>query len=412
VRILVVSSLYSPFTVGGAERVAQALAEKMAARGHEVRVTTTAPTGAPSGETINDVHIRYVRVRNLYPLDPKRRRNALLRLPWHVVDSSNPFMERLVASEIAKWDPDIVHTHNPTGFSPAVWRAAAKLNVPVVHTLHDYYLLCPTSTMYRNDADCSRGERCVRCKIVSFPRKHLSRYLNAVVGVSNSVLARHDSAGLFAEHTKRYVIYNQWPRPQAHAHLESRASPADLPAFGFLGQITPPKGVESLLRAWAAIPGLRGKLWIAGTGRADYLSHLRALAPGPDVHWLGFVSPSELFHRIDVLVVPSQWQDPAPLVVGEAMAHGIPVLGANRGGIPELIGDAGWLFDGTTAALSDALQRLARDCVGIRQKAIQAHRRALLFSSERQIGDYEALYAQLKAPSRNRLHQVPPAIDP
>ena len=61
------------------------------------------------------------------------------------------------------------------------------------------------------------------------------------------------------------------------------------------------------------------------------------------IRWLGFVNQAQFFQEIDILVVPSIWHDTAPLVILEAYSHGIPVLGSNRGGIPELIcPDTGW----------------------------------------------------------------------
>src|SRR5919198_54913 len=57
--------------------------------------------------------------------------------------------------------PDVVHTHNLPGLSTAVWGAAAAAGARVVHTLHDYYLLCPRVTLVAPSGDpCRRGTYC------------------------------------------------------------------------------------------------------------------------------------------------------------------------------------------------------------------------------------------------------------
>src|SRR6185437_4580822 len=68
----------------------------------------------------------------------------------------------------------------------------------------------------------------------------------------------------------------------------------------------------------------------------------------------------ELVRRADILVIPSRWPDPCPLTVGEGMAAGLPIVAARSGGIPELLGDAGALFDpGRPEELADAIGRLS-----------------------------------------------------
>src|SRR5262249_38354253 len=117
--------------------------------------------------------------------------------------------------------------------------------------------------------------------------------------------------------------------------------------FGFLGQLRPVKGIEELVDAFLSLPSGSAELLIAGKGDAAYERLLKAkTAERDDVRWLGFVDPQQLLNEIDVLVVPSLWQEPLGLVILEAFAHGRPVIGSQRGGIPELITrETGWLYD-------------------------------------------------------------------
>jgi glycosyltransferase involved in cell wall biosynthesis len=107
--------------------------------------------------------------------------------------------------------------------------------------------------------------------------------------------------------------------------------------FGYLGRLTVTKGVRTLVRAFATAAIPRARLEVAGTG--PLASELACEAP-ERVHlvgWLDGDEKSRWLDDVDCLVVPSEWRDPAPLVVDEARGRGIPVIGARVGGIPERI---------------------------------------------------------------------------
>jgi glycosyltransferase involved in cell wall biosynthesis len=85
------------------------------------------------------------------------------------------------------------------------------------------------------------------------------------------------------------------------------------------------------------------------------------MAAGLPVEFVGFVPPRELFDAIDTLVVPSIWAEPLPRTILESYAMGVPVIGADSGGIPDLIGanNRDWLFPpGDANALAAAMTRV------------------------------------------------------
>ena len=102
-----------------------------------------------------------------------------------------------------------MHTHNLSGFTSTVWQAVHARGIPLVHTIHDYALLCPGTTMYRRDANCSG--QCLGCRVLSWPKREHSRWVNAVVGVSGFALDRHLQGGYFPR-AAQYVIQNGDPR--------------------------------------------------------------------------------------------------------------------------------------------------------------------------------------------------------
>lgn len=396
-RLLVVNNLYEPFAIGGAEKVTKLLAEGMVSRGHEVRILTTLPEGSERFEDRSGVQVRYLPVRNLYRPFARSHRTTLVKLAWHGLDSFNPLMGRAVAQDLAAWRPDILHTHNLTGFSTATWSVAHAQRIPIVHTLHDYYLLCPRSSMYRDGRRCATDNRCLECRLYAWPRIRTTRYLSAAVGVSRFILDRHLVLGCFLQAPHKMVIHNPIANGRQLTRNTGLRNGEGVLKIGYLGRLAPSKGIESLLAAWRVLPAGMAELWIAGTGEADYLSRLRCSDEPPGLHWLGYCDPEALFSKIHTLIIPSDWEDPAPLVVIEAMKHGIPVLGAARGGIPELLGEGGWIYDGTPDDLANRIRWLSANPGEIRHRADMAYQRAEAFSIATALDAYEHLYQQILA---------------
>jgi glycosyltransferase involved in cell wall biosynthesis len=158
----------------------------------------------------------------------------------------------------------------------------------------------------------------------------------------------------------------------------TRKQPSDELVVGFVGRLEHYKGVHILLEAMTQIPKhLPLRLRVAGSGtEPDYLRTL-ILAAGQDkrIEFLGSISRKEVtdfLRSIDVLAVPSNYMETGPLVVLEAHAFGVPVMGADLGGISERIrnGIDGWLlpFDDPTA-WATLIQEIALDRAKLAQIA-------------------------------------------
>lgn len=329
---LFISALYHPNQVGGAEKVARLVAEGMLAHGHQPVVVTTQEGPGDQVAHVNGVKVHYIGLKNLYWPYVRKERSAIAKASWHGIDRYNPLMARAISRVLAAERPDVVHTHNLTGFSCAVWNSVKSRRLPLVHTLHDYSLMCPRTSMFREGANC-QGQ-CATCSLYTSPSKRMSQRVDHVVGVSRFTLERHLAAGYFRAAGQAHVICNGVAgRPSA---APRQALPGRPLRLGYVGQLTAQKGIRELVRQMGDWRTGQCELLVAGKGAEAYEAVLRAEAP-ENVRFLGFVSPDEVYREIDLLVVPSLWEEPLGMTVLEAFMHGVPVIVSRRGGLPELV---------------------------------------------------------------------------
>lgn len=356
-RILIANSLYHPDAAGGAERSVSLLAEGLLAQNHAVGVLCLSRDERPSVEDIGGVTVYRIPLRNLYWPFSEDSHNWLRKVSWHILDSANVMMTDDAESVMECFEPDIVHSNNLYGLSIGVWRAAHKKAIPTVHTLRDYYLLCPRS-MYSQKEVCE--DQCAKCKAVTLPRRAYTRTVSGVVGISEFILREHERHGLFESVRARCVIYN----PTATISAAKKSGEIEgAVRFGFIGRLVERKGVEWFLRVARSIDSEMAEFVIAGTGSREYIRELRSRYSSENITFVGFVDPEDFYSSIDVVVVPSLWKEPFGRVIAEAYNYGVPVVVSDRGGMPELVddGETGLVIEaGSEAGLEEALQSIIR----------------------------------------------------
>ncbi len=343
-KILLVNTLYYPASLGGAEVSVQALAEGLQASGHEVRVLTSALDAGAGTGVVNGVGVEYVVQPNLYSAPLTRAVSRFARLRWHLRDRFNRRTPPLLAERYAAWCPDVVNTNNLSGFSVSVWRYFRNRGIPVVHTLRDYYLICPRATMCRGGEVCRR--QCMSCAYFSIAKKRESNGVDAVVGISRFIADLHRREGYFSKAVFNETIGNIYEPPAGTRERPPRSEPFTV---GYLGRISKEKGLEDLLSAVEKARRTRSiRLLVAGTGEPAYRDALEERFRHRDTRFLGTQDPASFFVKIHLLAVPSRWLEPLGRVVLEAHAHGVPVLVPNRGGLPEMVehGVNGLIYEG------------------------------------------------------------------
>jgi glycosyltransferase involved in cell wall biosynthesis len=350
-------------------------------------------------------------------LDPSRPQGAIVRrehagLPvfelvnnWAFEHFEHSYRSPLVAEQVERvlgeFRPDVLHVHNLLNLSLDVPSLAKRRGIPVVATLHDYTLVCPSGGQRVHVAErhvCEQidPERCSRCFAqspfagamalgriaggASLPRPALQlaralgrRFPRAVAGLAARapkaaaptleqirVRLEHalDAAAAvdvfvapsrsLADEHRRLGIPAAKLRVSDYGFPALGAAPARAPdpraplRIGFVGTLVWHKGVHVLLDAVAQLPRESFELLVFGSVETfpDYVASLRRQAEGLPVRFLGGFESDEaasIYARIDVLVVPSLWPENSPLVIHEAFQAGVPVIGARVGGIPELL---------------------------------------------------------------------------
>ncbi|MGE2728584.1 glycosyltransferase family 4 protein [Mycolicibacterium vaccae] len=353
-RILFIIRSYRPDQVGGGAKSVQTLAEGLSDRGHDVHVLRLAPKGQEgeylrnaeaagiSGPGKPELHI--LPLRNVHWPYGKEEHSRVSKLVWHAVDIHNVRAARDVRSILEKIKPDVVNTSIIDGFSTSILREISRSGAKLIHTMRDYYLMCSRSSMYRGGENCER--LCLSCNAVSAVNRRRLGYVDLLLSNSAFVADTHRRLGALPPNIPVSVQWNVNDHPIA---LHARDIVAGSMVFGYIGRITPTKGVETLLEAAAKLgdAGREWKLLVAGDGPADYMEKLRAMAGDrTNVVFLGWVPANSFYEQVDVLICPSVYNEPLPRVIYEAYGFGVPVIASRVGGHPEIVdeGTCGQLY--------------------------------------------------------------------
>jgi glycosyltransferase involved in cell wall biosynthesis len=298
-----------------------------------------------------------------------RRLTMIGRTVW-ASDSYREFTELLQQNR-----PDVVHVHNTFPLiSPSILWACRKERVPVVHTLHNYRLLCPGANFIRDGKPC---EDCTRGSIwqsVAHGCYRDSRTQTAAVALMLSV---HRAKKTWTEAVDRYIVLTEFAR----SRFVNAGLPADKitikpnfvdpdpgkrtgePSYAlFVGRVSEQKGAPTLLKAWRQLPK-HCSLRIVGDGPSSADLESEAKAQGlTNVTFTGRLPREHVIEEMKdarFVIFPSQLYENLPLTIIEAFACGVPVLASKLGAMQEIVSEdrTGLFFQ---AGDADDLARVAR----------------------------------------------------
>ncbi|MHC0448119.1 glycosyltransferase family 4 protein [Flavobacterium sp. 3-218] len=331
-KVLIFNTLYYPNNIGGAEKSVQSLAENLLNSG--IQVTVVSSTSKKDYiNYVNGVKVCYINNENIYWGFDQKNESALKKVIWHTLDIYNFRLEKKIIKILETEKPEIIHTNNLSSFSVIVWSIAKRRGIRTIHTLRDYYLACPSAVMYKNGNNCLN--QCFSCKFFSLVKKKLSVSVNSVVGISNYILQKHLELGYFKNVDNKAVIGNDVSVPRVN---KKKLFCKTKIVFGFIGQLNESKGIIQLLKTFKNFESFNNwKLLIAGKGNVDFTNSIKEEFGSDRIDFVGVVDSEMFYNEIDVLIVPSLWQEPFGRVVIEGIQNAKYVLASKRGGISELL---------------------------------------------------------------------------
>lgn len=251
--------------------------------------------------------------------------------------------------------PDIVHLNNfAHQIGPSILGVLKEHRIPIVMTMHDYKMVCPTYSML------ARGQVCEKCNGGKFYHCGVNRctkgsLFKSLVNVAemylhHRILHIYDKIDLYISPSR--FLKDKVEEMGLSGEVVYLPNCVDVDGFEpgyewqeksivYVGRISHEKGIETLIDAVKEIGGIRLKIIGDGPLRGVLEEKIRN-EQIPNVEFLGYRTGKALHDEIRnsmFLVIPSEWYENNPRTVIEALALGKPAVGARIGGIPELVRD-------------------------------------------------------------------------
>lgn len=330
-RILIVNTYYYPNMIGGTEQSVKLLAEGLKKQGHEVFVLT--------GDKDKEEY-EVVEGINIIRLDLKNKANFIEKLLRKGLEFNNFFIKSKVEEIFDKIMPDVVHTNNLFYISPIIWKIAKSRNIKVVHTLRDYWGMCPKTTLLNHNMQICSNKK-VLCKVHMKNYINFSRNVDVVTAPSQFTLDLYNKNGIFNE-SKNIMIPNAIDI-DINEHLKiiekRKLKNSESIKYLFIGSLHEHKGIEYLIESFRDIKNENISLTICGDGPLKEFVE-KSCKNDKRISYLGCVFKEEkekVLLDSDIMIVPSIWYEPFGRVVIEAYKYGLPVIACKIGGINELL---------------------------------------------------------------------------
>lgn len=394
-KILKVIHGYPPLYNAGSEVYSQTLCHGLAEH-HEVRVFTREENPFAADFSI----------RTEYDYLNPNIQKYMINIPGekHHYRYRQSEVDTQFAKIIDDWQPDIIHIGHLNHLSTSLIHQISERNIPIVYTLHDYWLMCPRGQFIQRNVS-SEGKLWQLCDGQADRKCATQCYSGYFSGDSQHIdsetahwetwinhrmqhireLVNHIS--LFIAPAKylrdKYINDFQLPADKVHymdygfdlnrLSARQRIKEQDF-VFGYIGTHIPSKGIQLLLHAFNQLEGKNAKLRIWGRARPQNTSGLKTICKqfsdevNQKIEWLPEYKNEDIvndvFNHVDVIVVPSIWEENSPLVIHESLQCRVPVITANIGGMAEYIQHEknGLCFHHRNAnSLAEQMQRLLND---------------------------------------------------
>ena len=306
--------------------------------------------------------------RNNQELDGMNPARKLL-LPFSTIFNIRTYRE--IKKIIKEQQVDIVHVHNTLNLvSPAVYYAARSAQKPVVQTIHNFRLLCPAATFYRDGhvcedcvnhgLTCALKHRCYRNSFVQTLACVLSTGIHRILGIYGKInyicLTDFNKEKLLQlKQIKQTQVYVKPNFSETAGKVRSMKERQGM--YIYVGRLEELKGSRQLLQAFKILEEKGGtqKLVIYGSGPLENRCHefIRENQL-QNITLNGFIPHKKVLEKIAdarALLLPTQWYEGFPMTIVEAFSVGTPVIASRLGNVASVIehGETGLLFSHESA---------------------------------------------------------------
>lgn len=358
------------FPNGGSETYIFKLGEYLQNQGHEVQYFGMEHNGRCVGNRVN----AYTSDMDFHG----GSKFAKLTYPIKTIYSSEA--RKKIRQVLDDFQPDVCHLNNFNyQLTPSIileikkWERQTGHKCKIVFTAHDYQLICPNHMLNNpithencekcvggHFANCTRG-RCIHGSAAKsavgameayfWKLKGAYQYIDAIICCSEFMKSKMDNNPLFAE--KTVVLHNfidkvQWKNVKKKDYVL------------YFGRFSEEKGIGTLIKICKQLPDIQ--FVFAGAGPLE--ERINCISNIKNVGFQRGEALEKLIREAQFSVYPSKWYENCPFSVMESQMYGTPVLGANIGGIPELIqaGKTGELFEsGNAEDLKKQIRKLWAD---------------------------------------------------
>ena len=341
-------------------------------------------------------------------------------------------MAEIFKSVLTEFDPDVIHLQHLLFHSLGYPAIARDKGIPIIFTLHDYWLTCPHWGRRMKDnlelcheidvaqcAECMQGSSEPQfhslvtriCRLLGFrgninhAKKSIEKRLQTVhqlihdidLFICPSPFLTKTFADFGVPEEKLSLISHGFETTRFQKKKGVRSNGL---RFGYIGTISEHKGIHILVEAFSQLPEKEATLEIYGDldWFPSYSKQLKSAANSSGIRFHGAAANEaipDILNRIDILVVPSIWFENSPLTIHEAFLAGVPVITSNLGGMADLVTHQvnGLLFEvGNTDDLAEKMSLLIAqpDLVGQLQQSIPKVK-----SIKENGAEIEALYHRL-----------------
>jgi len=357
-NILYTVHQFFPNHYTGTERLVLNLSKQMQRNGHNIKVLTYGITESDGFQEKLGFYIKEYTYQGV-PVISVRHKSIPELVSFSVFDEP---MKNLFDEILSEEDIDIIHVCHAMRIGSVIWSAKER-GIPVILTLTDFWLMCPRGIAITTEGSLcdgsDDGEKCLQhCYQGKFWRtklpdrahhvKMVLDYAGRVVSATYFLKRFFEKKGL-CQNIKiiRFGIDFRNVRINTKMYDEN-----SVVTIGYLSYLNPHKGAHLLLEAYQKVKPSNVDIRIYGDAEVntEYLDNLKKIAhENPHITFLGkydFDEMPDMLDTLDIVAVPSIWWENSPLVLLRSLAHNVPAIVSELGGLTEVIrdGENGFAF--------------------------------------------------------------------